>query len=64
MSQPCHECNGTGDCSLCDGTGSIKELVSHPSPWDVDEDGEVPCTSCGGDGKCTDCNGTGEEDDD
>ena len=48
-----------GDCYLCHGTGSIKEIDPHPDPDDVEDDGSVPCTECGGDRKCPNCEGTG-----
>jgi len=42
----CRFCQGSGDCSFCNGTGSS---------WD----GE--CTYCSGSGKCWWCKGTGDD---
>ncbi len=46
--QPCLECEGTGDCVACDGTGL--------------QDGAVdagPCEVCKGSGSCVECDGSG-----
>lgn len=61
--EKCPECNGSGVCSLCDGTGRIK-INPHPSPryTSADGSGTSICYLCDGTGKCPDCNGTGRKD--
>lgn len=58
----CSECNGSGVCSLCDGTGRIT-INPHPSPqYSIgDGSGTSRCYLCNGSGKCPDCGGTGRE---
>ena len=41
----CDDCNGTGKCKLCNGSGAMRAYVT--------------CTDCHGSGKCERCNGTG-----
>ncbi len=43
--RPCAQCNGSGVCSWCRGSGSL-ELRGR-------------CTNCGGNGRCPTCMGTG-----
>ncbi|QOJ20332.1 MAG: hypothetical protein HRU77_06265 [Gammaproteobacteria bacterium] len=45
----CMNCNGTGNCPMCEGTGL--------------ENGNK-CGCCFGSGECPECDGTGEELDD
>ena len=58
----CYECNGTGVCSLCEGTGRIN-INTHPSPayTITDGSGTSRCYLCNGTGKCPDCNGRGQK---
>lgn len=46
----CSQCYGTGNCSICNGSGWM----------DLSYTGNrKPCTICNGKGKCTSCHGTG-----
>ena len=60
----CSACRGSGNCPVCKGSGSVKDMDTHPSPYLIDEDGEVTCFACGGGGNCETCAGSGEVDDD
>lgn len=44
--EPCHYCNGSGDCGGCGGNGELA--------------GGLTCGLCGGDGVCAWCDGSGE----
>tara|TARA_R110002012_G_scaffold294966_2_gene491322 strand:+ start:1052 stop:1255 length:204 start_codon:yes stop_codon:yes gene_type:complete len=46
--QDCHECNGTGDCFWCDGTG-------------VSDVEDCECLHCSGTKVCDSCCGTGNQ---
>lgn len=57
----CNECNGTGKCPTCGGSGHI---ISSGSIERGPEKGfenqiEKVCPTCRGTGKCPSCNGTG-----
>ncbi len=56
--EKCYNCDGTGVCPTCNGTGTNKGMNLHPSRYLIDED-DVKCLSCMGKGYCTVCNGTG-----
>lgn len=60
--EKCPECNGSGVCSFCDGTGRIT-INPHPSPSNVigDGSGTSRCYVCGGSGKCPNCGGSGRK---
>lgn len=60
----CSDCEGEGDCSICDRTGyegvckqceddTVEECISETC-----EDGYEPCVYCD-EGDCRDCEGTG-----
>lgn len=58
----CKECNGSGMCTFCDGTGRIS-INPHPSnEYSLkDGSGTSKCYVCNGTGKCDNCNGSGRE---
>jgi hypothetical protein len=58
--ETCRVCGGSGICSTCNGTGSVKELDTHPSPGLIGDDGSVTCFACGGNKRCGDCDGKGK----
>lgn len=56
----CSTCSGSGECTYCNGTGSMKENNPHPDPHNVDGDtGEVTCSECNGSCLCNHCDGRG-----
>lgn len=46
----CPRCNGSGDCSYCNGRGQIHHFGG----------GTEKCPTCGGSGNCQGCGGTGK----
>lgn len=62
--KPCRNCQGTGKCMRCGGTGNV--VHNMPAPIAV-VGGEVGgkskssrmCTSCYGSGVCQSCKGSG-----
>ncbi len=56
----CGDCYGTGDCSLCDGTGDDKHKNMYPQLPNIKPKGGSICIVCEGRDKCTKCGGRGE----
>jgi hypothetical protein len=46
--EPCPECDGSGDCWMCDGTGQ-----------EGGKAGAVKCGWCNGSAVCQECGGSG-----
>jgi len=53
----CNECNGTGKCPTCKGSGHV--ISSGGIERGFENQIERVCPTCGGTGKCPSCNGRG-----
>ena len=53
-SETCWQCGGSGNCSTCDGSGTIEEYNSYSAEYE-----EIRCPDCNGSGHCSYCGGVG-----
>jgi len=57
----CGNCDGTGTCPRCNGTGSEKDKDPHPRSGYINKNtGVVKCYGCQGSGTCWVCKGKGK----
>jgi DnaJ-class molecular chaperone len=55
---PCPACMGNGTCSVCSGSGQIKEHRPSYDTYDAVDFEYVSCSACNG-GSCPECGGSG-----
>jgi hypothetical protein len=60
----CHDCNGDGECSVCNSTGKIEpdiiETLGNFATGGLLDRDDWTCGHCKGSGTCPTCHGKGE----